>query len=524
MTVAAVAALGSVGTVAMAAEPTVLILPFDQPAKAHRDLGFGVELKVTGALRALGGVNLVHPKIRDSVIRRHTATAALPAPERQQAYAGFVGASWILTGQVVDAPKAKIVLRLAQAKGAKVIAEETHGPTLAAAIGALPDAVRTLLNATDGGRRAYTAPMTPATAQPEVLARLGTCYRMLNDQSVGIRKPALLNDERVFQAGNRCRAALRREPELAEAQAGLAMVDALEGRADDAKARLARIKDHPGFLAYYWVAKFWVLAKFFSPAQAVDALKAATERDPGFMLGRGYLGEALSVMSQHEQALSVYRAYLARVPEQPFVMTRIGHELARLGRHEAAIEASRKALRIDPDNAEARLQLGSRLIDGKRYDEAIDVLDGLVKNVDARGEIYLRLGFAQLRAQRLADAERSFRTALDKATEPQEWKTRGRAHYDLAKIHARQNKLDVALSDLKNAVDAGFQAPDVFVNDPDLAALRGDERFAALLARTPPRPEIPVRYESPFVVDADEVAKAATEGGLKIPSRAAVDF
>ncbi len=524
MTVAAVAAFGSAGSVAWASEPTVLILPFDQPAKAHRDLGFGVELKVTGALRALGGVNLVHPKIRDSVIRRHTGTAALPAPERQRAYAGFVGASWILAGRVVDQPKPRIVVSMAPAKGGQVIEEDVSAPTLAAAIASLPEAVRRLLNATDDGKRTYAAPMTPATARPDALARLGTCYRMLNDQSVGIRRPALLNDERVFQAGNRCRAALRREPQLAEAEAGLAMVDALEGRAEDAKARLARIKDHPGFLAYYWIAKFWVLAKFFSPSQAVDALKTATERDPGFMLGRGYLGEALSVMGNHEEALRVYRAYLSRVPEQPFVMTRIGHELARLGRHEAAIAASRRALRIDPDNAEARLQLGSRLIDGRQYDEAIGVLGGLVQDIDARGEIYLRLGFAQLRAERLSDAERSFRTALDKATEPQEWKTRGRAHYDLAKVHARQNKLDLAFSDLKNAVQAGFQAPDVFRNDPDLAALRDEARFVALLEQTPPRPEIPVRYESPFVVDAGEVAKAATRGGLKIPSRATVDF
>lgn len=507
-----------------AAEPTVLILPFAQPAEAHRDLGFGIELKVMGALRAMGELNVVHPKIRDSVVRRHTRAAGLNPERRREAFARYVGANWILEGTVAETPQPRIVMRLSPANGGQPQQEEVTAATLAEAIRAIPDAMLRLVNGADSGNRSYGSVVTPRTDNPDALARLGTCYRILNDQSVGIRRPALLNDVRVAQAGNRCRAALRLAPDLVEAEAGLAMVDALEGRAEEAKARLASIKDHPSFLAYYWIAKFWVLAKFYSPEQAIEALREAIDRNPSFMLGRSYLGEALSVMGRHEAALEVYKAYLKRIPDQPYVLQRLGHELSRLKRHKAALKVTQKALDADPDNAETRLQYGSRLIDAGRFAAAIDVLSGLVNDIDARGEIHLRLGYAQLEADRLGDAEEAFRRALDKATAPQEWRTRGRAHYDLAKLHARQNKLDEAFADLANAIDAGFKAPELFRKDQDFKSMRRDERFAELLNRESPLPEIPVRYTSPFFVDADELARAAAQGGLPPGSRSTVDF
>ena len=502
----------------------MLILPFAQPPDAHRDLGFGIELKVTGALRALGRVNLVHPKIRDSIVRRHSQVASPTNDEQSRTYAGYVGATWILTGRVDTAPSPRIALRLMSVNAGSEVTKTVVASSLKKTIGALPEAARALINSADDGQRAYRTPIAPHTDRPDVLARLATCYRMLNAQSVGIRKPALLNDDRVFQAGNRCREALRREPTLVDAEAGLAMVDALQGRVDEAKTRLGKIKDHPAVLPYYGIAKFWVLAKFFSPGQAIEALRTAIAQDPGFMLARGYLGEALSVLGAHKDALDAFQAYLARVPEQPFVMTRIGHELARLGRHNEGIAITRKALAIHPSNAETRMQLGSRLIDGHQFNEAAEILDRLVQDTDARGEIYLRLGYAQLQRNRLPEAERAFRTALDKATAPQEWKTRGRAHYDLAKVHVRQKKLDLAFADLGRALDAGFYSASTFKTDDDLEPLRNDERFAELMKRKPRPPEIPVRFDSPFVVDADELARAAAQFELQSPSRAAVDF
>jgi len=93
-------------------DPTVLVLPFETEAGAHRDLGFGVELSALGALRAMGHVNVIHPKIRQAVLQRHgEQTKDWSRGRRRAAYARYVGASWTLEGAV---GAKEIVLRLAR--------------------------------------------------------------------------------------------------------------------------------------------------------------------------------------------------------------------------------------------------------------------------------------------------------------------------------------------------------------------------------------------------------------------------
>ncbi len=346
------------------------------------------------------------------------------------------------------------------------------GEDLSKALQVLPHITKALINQTDGNKRTLDTAPSPTSRDAGALARLGTCYRILDGQSVGIRKPALLNAVRLRQARNRCRAALRRAPGLAEAEAGLAMVDALEGDAEAAKARLTRIKDHPGFLAYYEIARFWVLAKHFTTQQAIDSLETAVKKNPGFLLGRGYLGEALSVSGRHKEALGAFQAYLDAVPNQPFVMTRIGHELAKLDRHAEAIRITREALDLDPTNAETRLERGSRFIDAGRFGDAIEALDALASEPGSRGEVHLRLGYAYLKTGRMAEAVVSFKNAIARATAPTEWRTRGRAHYDLAKAYGRLGDREQSFAALREAVDSGFQSPKRFQTDPDLEELR----------------------------------------------------
>ena len=55
--------------------------------------------------------------------------------------------------------------------------------------------------------------------------------------------------------------------------------------------------------------------------------------------------------------------------------------------------------------------------------------------------------------------------------------------YNLACAQARLGRIDEALASLSDSIDRGFAAPDDLSLDPDLAPLRGDPRFTALLNR-----------------------------------------
>lgn len=56
--------------------------------------------------------------------------------------------------------------------------------------------------------------------------------------------------------------------------------------------------------------------------------------------------------------------------------------------------------------------------------------------------------------------------------------------YNLACALARLGHVDEALVSLSDSIERGFAASDDLLHDPDLAPLRGDPRFSALLVRT----------------------------------------
>ena len=59
----------------------------------------------------------------------------------------------------------------------------------------------------------------------------------------------------------------------------------------------------------------------------------------------------------------------------------------------------------------------------------------------------------------------------------------GDDHYALAALRAREGRLDEAFAALEKAVASGFSDAEAAANDPALARLRSDPRWAALFRR-----------------------------------------
>ena len=88
------------------------------------------------------------------------------------------------------------------------------------------------------------------------------------------------------------------------------------------------------------------------------------------------------------------------------------------------------------------------------------------------------------------------------STAPGEWRTRGRASYDLALVEAKKGRKDAAKAALRASMQTGYRIKDL---DPSLAALVQEVERADVVrdaGAAVPRPSFLPREASLFPVDA----------------------
>ncbi|GMU59117.1 MAG: hypothetical protein AMXMBFR34_08800 [Myxococcaceae bacterium] len=311
------------------------------------------------------------------------------------------------------------------------------------------------------------APRKPkVTAQPtssnaEALAAAGRCAREVQEQPLGVENPVVLEAADLEAAVTDCQKALSLDPSLRYASAALALGQALLGRHDDAVKTLGTLGDADDVLELYSLARFWMLTRFQSNEAGVAFLRDVVKKHPGELIARAYLGETLGILGDWKDAEAVWRDYLVLAPASPFALARLSKALARQGRHEEAIATAKKGLTLAATSRELRLEVASRLIDASNVAEAKAVLLPLAESPDAHGEDLLRLGWAHWLSGEAEAAQATFQRALQKATAPGEWRTRGRAHYDLALVAMAKGDKPGALAALKASMQTGLRMKSV---------------------------------------------------------------
>lgn len=309
----------------------------------------------------------------------------------------------------------------------------------------------------------------------EALRRTIACLEALLPQPLGPRARPVLAPEALARARGECEAALAADAGSTLARAGRALVLVNSGDAERGLFE-ARAAQRRGPVTLATLVEYYARMQLHDDARALAALAAAVKARPGFLHARGYIGEHHHAAKEHSRALEAFEAYLARCPGHPWVMAQIGQSLARLGKLDLSIAVTRRALALDPENAELAIELGSRLIDAGKLDDAVAALEPALGAEPRRPLAFLRLGYTRLLQGRLAEAVPPLQYAVTSAWHEDEFRTRGYAHFDLARVRARQGDVEEALRELADARAEG-EPRKIPCAEPDLAPLAADARF-----------------------------------------------
>lgn len=343
----------------------------------------------------------------------------------------------------------------------------------------------------------------PGSANEDALKQLGACYPVVLRQPLSPETPALVDTAELQRATEACQKAVELDPKLRFALAVGALGHSILGGDNVAASALGGLGDSDDMLEAYTLARFWLLTRYQSNEAGVAFLKDIIKKRPGELIARSYLGDTLFALGAWADAEKVWREYAELVPNSAYAWGRVSKALARVGKHDESLIAARRGFALSATSTEARLELGSRLIDAGKAQEAEEILEPLARLNPVRGEHLLRLGWTHWLQGELDPAQAYFKRALDVSTAPGEWRTRGRAAYDIALVEAKRGRKAEAKEALKVLMASGMKIKDL---DPSLAALaremeRGDMVRDAGLINAVPRPSLIPREASLFPVD-----------------------
>lgn len=353
----------------------------------------------------------------------------------------------------------------------------------------------------------------PRSTSEEALRALGACYAVVLKQPVSVDTPALLDAAELQAAAAQCDHAAELDPSLRFASATASLAHAILGTDASAVKALTALGREDDLLELSTLARFWLLTRYQSNEAGVAFLEDVVTRHPGELLARGYLGDTQFALADWAGAEATWREYLVAAPASPWAWGRLSKALARQGRHDDALAAARKGFALSPTSPEARLELGSRLIDAGKSQEAEEILQPLADVPAPRGEHLLRLGWAHWLQGELEPAQAYFQRAFDVATRPGEWRTRGRAQYDLALVEQKRGRKDAAKAALQRAEATGFRLREP---DPSLKPLLQELARAEIAAPTQPRPDAP-KEANLFPLDAAGVPDTTVKRPEKAP-------
>lgn len=286
--------------------------------------------------------------------------------------------------------------------------------------------------------------------------------------------------------------AVAREPDYARAYAALgdaysvsAFYDYLPPREAYPKAEAAarRAMQLDPALAEPHATMGYVLTYYHLDApRAEESFKRALAVDPRYSTAHQWYANLLTVTGRFEDAERQFRAAQEADPLSVIAQAALGWSFYFAGRYEAALEQCRRTLALNPDFELAHLWGGWALQELGRPDEARQWVERAVEL--SHSSALTRLGLGYLLGRSGSGSDRAAARAI--VHEMESRRTRGEyvPSYEVAKVHLALGDRATALRWLERAVYDRSHSLAFLGVDPQLAPLRGDPRFEALVARS----------------------------------------
>jgi Flp pilus assembly protein TadD len=181
-----------------------------------------------------------------------------------------------------------------------------------------------------------------------------------------------------------------------------------------------------------------------------------------------------------DRAAEIYGQIVAASPEDAEARRAWATTLARLGRSAEALPALEQLAATRPDDSGLALALGQALVRTGSLERGVAELERAVAGGVSPAVAWIQLAFPAMQRGEPRIAAAEWEAALPAIADAA---ARRVVLYNLACAWALAGEADRALARLGEAVDAGFGPRATIEADADLAALRADPRFVAILDR-----------------------------------------
>jgi len=207
-------------------------------------------------------------------------------------------------------------------------------------------------------------------------------------------------------------------------------------------------------------------------------------------------GDILMARKMYREAIDAFQSD----PQKSAVIeNKIGIAYHQLQQLDQARKSYERAMKLKPDYAEAINNLGTVYYAKKSYRRATSqYLKALRLNPNNPASIYSNLGTAYFARKKYEEATTAYAKALSLDPDVFERRSsygtlledrnvaeRAKFHYYLAKMYAKAGRNELALQNLRKALEEGFKERKKLNEDPEFDAMRSMPEFQELLTVEP---------------------------------------